>query len=162
MWDDIRWYFPGLCGVSETTMWHSRQASVNTFPHVTLFTKDDERAKTATAQCWFWRKWFRHFRSIATSSFDRIYPWRKHCIGGWLGQIWFLSAVQIVIHSRKESTLIFVPPSIRPIWLQGLYLRNLFLFSKCWILPRHIHPMGNLCPKETQMLAGGVILDALI
>ena len=32
-------------------------------------------------------------------------------------------------------------------WLQGLYLRNLFLCSKCWILPRHIHPMGNLGPN---------------
>ena len=31
-------------------MRHSRQASVNTFPHVSLFTKDDDSAKTATAQ----------------------------------------------------------------------------------------------------------------
>ena len=37
--------FVGLCGVSETTMWHSRQASVNTFPHVSLFTNDDDSAK---------------------------------------------------------------------------------------------------------------------
>ena len=26
-------------------MWHSRQASVNTFPYVSLFTKDDDRAR---------------------------------------------------------------------------------------------------------------------
>ena len=35
-WDDILWYFPGLCGVSEITMWHTRQASMNTsrmFPY---------------------------------------------------------------------------------------------------------------------------------
>ena len=37
-------------------MWHSRQASVNTFPHVSLFTKDDVSAKTATAQCCFCQK----------------------------------------------------------------------------------------------------------
>ena len=36
--DDDRCYFPGLCGVSETTMGHSRQASATTFPHVSLFT----------------------------------------------------------------------------------------------------------------------------
>ena len=24
--DDVRWYFPGLCVVSETTMWHTRHA----------------------------------------------------------------------------------------------------------------------------------------
>ena len=26
-------------------MWHSRQASVNTFPHVSLFTKDDDSVR---------------------------------------------------------------------------------------------------------------------
>ena len=55
----------------------------------------------------------------------------------------------------------FFARSIRPMWLQGLYLRTLFLGSKCWMLPRHIYPMGNLGPKETWMLAGGVRLDAL-
>ena len=32
-------------------------------------------------------------------------------------------------------------------WLQVLYLRTLFLASKCWMLPRLIHPKGNLVPK---------------
>ena len=142
----VLWYFPGLCGVSETTMWHCRQATVNTFPHDSLFTHNDS-AKTATAQCYFWQKWFRHFRSIATSNFDGIYPWSKHCIGGLFGQILFLSAVVIVFHSRQESNMIFVSRSISPMWLQGLCHRTLFLGSKCWILPRHIHPMFNLGPK---------------
>ena len=31
--------------------------------------------------------------------------------------------------------------------IHGLYLLTLFLGSKCWMLPRHIHPMGNLVPK---------------
>ena len=90
---------------------------------------------------------FRHFHSIASSSFHRINPWSKHCIGGWFGQILFLSAVFIVFHSKKQSSLIFVSRSIRPLWLQGLYLRTLFLGSKCWMHPRHIHPMGNLGPN---------------
>ena len=34
--------------------------------------------------------------------------------------------------------------------------------SKCWMLPRHIYPMGHLVPKETRMIAEGVILDALL
>ena len=70
-WDDVGWYFPGLSVFSETTMWHSRQASVNTFPHVSLLTKDDDSAKT-----WFcfWLTCFWPFRSIATSSYDRIFP----------------------------------------------------------------------------------------
>ena len=40
--------------------------------------------------------------------------------------------------------------------------RTLFLGSKCCMLPRHIYPMGNLGPNETRMLAGSVILDALL
>ena len=36
-------------------MWHSRQASATTFPHVSLFTKGDDTAKTVPARCWFWR-----------------------------------------------------------------------------------------------------------
>ena len=41
------------CGVSETVMGHSRQASASTFLHVSLFTKGDDSAKTATALCFF-------------------------------------------------------------------------------------------------------------
>ena len=43
--------------------------------------------------------------------------------------------------------MIFVPRSIRPMWLQGLYHRTMFLASKCWMFPRLIHPRGNLVPK---------------
>ena len=45
-------------------------------------------------------------------------------------QIVFLSAAFVVFHSRYKSTLITVPPSIRPMWLQGLYPPTLFLGSK--------------------------------
>ena len=98
--DDDRWYFPRLCGVSETTVGHSRQASLTTFPHVSLFTKGDDSAKTVPVQSCFWRTCFGPFRSIATSSFNGIYPWSKHCIGSWFGQILFLSVVFIVFLSQ--------------------------------------------------------------
>ena len=65
--------FPGLCGVSETTMGHSRQASATTFLHVSLFTKGDDSAKMGPVQRCFCRTCFLPFRYIATSSFDRIY-----------------------------------------------------------------------------------------
>ena len=39
------------CVVSETTMGHSRQASATTFPHVSLFTKGDDSAKTLPERC---------------------------------------------------------------------------------------------------------------
>ena len=33
-------------------------------------------------------------------------------------------------------------------WLQGFYLRTLFLGPKCWILTRHIQPMGIWFPID--------------
>ena len=53
MRDHVRCYFPELCGVSETTSWHARQASATTFPHGSLFTKADDSAKTGSARCCF-------------------------------------------------------------------------------------------------------------
>ena len=63
------------------------------------------------------------------------------------GRIVFLSAVFVVFHSRYPSTLIPVPPSIRPTCLQGLSPHTLFLGSKGWILPRPIHPIWNRGPQ---------------
>ena len=51
--DDDRIYFRGMCGVSETTMVHSHQIFATTFPHVSLFTKDDDSAKTVPVRCCF-------------------------------------------------------------------------------------------------------------
>ena len=58
---------------------------------------------------------FGPFRSIAASSFDRISPGSKHFVGSGFYRIVLLkSAVFVVFHSRYQSTLIPVPPSIRP------------------------------------------------
>ena len=51
--DDDRCYFLGLCGVSETTLGHSRQASMTTFPHLSLFRKGDDSANTFPVRCCF-------------------------------------------------------------------------------------------------------------
>ena len=59
--DDDRWYFPGLCGVSETIMGHCLQASETTFPHGSLFTKGDDSAKTVPVLCCFDGRVFRLF-----------------------------------------------------------------------------------------------------
>ena len=64
------------------------------------------------------------------------------------GQIVFFSVVFVLFHSRYQSTLITVPPSIRPMWLQGLYPLTLFLGSKGWILPMPLQPMWNGVPSE--------------
>ena len=63
------------------------------------------------------------------------------------GRIVFVSAVFVVFLSRSRSTLIPVPPSIRPSRIQGLSPHSLILGSKCWILPRPLHPMWNRGPQ---------------
>ena len=64
------------------------------------------------------------------------------------GGIVFLSTVFIVFHSRYQSTLISVPPSIRPLRSQVLYPHTLLLGSTCWNIPRPIHTMWNQGPIE--------------
>ena len=64
------------------------------------------------------------------------------------GRIVFLSAGFVLFHSRYQNTLIPVPHSIKPASLQGLSPHTLFLGSKCWILPRPLHPMWNRDPSE--------------
>ena len=91
--DDVRWYFPGLCGVSETTMWHSRKASVITLPHVSLSTKGDDSAKMVPVRSCYWWTCFGPFRSIATSSFDRISHEANISMEAVVVRIVFLSAV---------------------------------------------------------------------
>ena len=68
-------------GISETTMWHSRPASANTFLHVSLFTKVDDSAKTVPVRCCFCPTCFGTFLSIAARGFDRISPGSKHFVG---------------------------------------------------------------------------------
>ena len=64
-----------------------------------------------------------------------------------VGQILFFSAVCVVFHSQYQSTLIPFPPSIGPMWPQGLYPPTLFLGSKCWALPMDIQRMWNQGPR---------------
>ena len=89
MRDNVPWYFPGLCGVSDTTMWHSRHASLTTFPNVSLFAKGDDSAKTVPAPFCFWR-----------TSFWPFFPRPKAVLIGFpreanisleaaVGQMWF-------------------------------------------------------------------------
>ena len=65
-----------------------------------------------------------------------------------IGRIVFLSAVFVVFPSWYQSTLITVPPSIRPSLLQEFSPHTLFLGSKGWILPRPLHPMWNRGPQR--------------
>ena len=132
--------FPWIvCCLRDHYVAHSSR-SVTTFPHVSLFTKGDDSAKTVPVQCCIWLTCFGPFRSIATSSFVRNYPGRKHFLEAAVGRVVFLSAVFVVFHSPYQSTLIPVPPSIRPMWLESLSPHTFFLCSKCWNLRRPIHP----------------------
>ena len=64
MRDDVHWSFPGECGVSETSVCYSRQASMTSFPHVSHFTKDDDMAKTDPVQCCFLQNVYGLFVSL--------------------------------------------------------------------------------------------------
>ena len=157
---DARWYFPGLCGVPETTIWHSRQASTNTFPPVSLFTKDDDSAKTVPVECFLDGHVVDLFLILPPPFLIGFTQEAIISLEAGFGLIMF-PVLCLPFFTQYQSTLILVPTSMRTKWLQGLYLDTMFLRSKCWILPRPIHPMWNLGPQSL-MIAGDVFLDALL
>ena len=112
--DDDRRYFPGLDCVSETTMCHSLRASVTTFTHVSLFTEDDDSAQTALYSAISDRHVFGIFVALPQSVLLGFKQEGNISLEAGFGQILFLSAVFVVFYSRYQSTLIPVPPSIRP------------------------------------------------
>ena len=95
-------------------MSHSGQASMTTFLHVSQFTKGYDSAKMVL------------YSVVSDGRVLGLYvPLPPAVLVGFpqeanvslqvsVGRIVFLSAVFVVFHSRYQSTLIPVPPSIRP------------------------------------------------
>ena len=145
----MRWcslIFPWIVWVSETTMWHSRQASVNTFPHLSLI------REVMIVLRWSLELFvpdghlFSIFVPLPTAVLIGFPKEANISLEAAVGQILFLRAVCIGFHSQYQSTLIPVPPSLRLMWLQENYTHTLFLGSKCSILPRPLQPMWNQGP----------------
>ena len=95
-------------------MWHSRQASATTFPHVSLFTMGDASAKTVPVQCYSDGRVLGLFVPLPPAVLTRFPLEANISLEAGFGRIVFLSAVFVVFHSRYQSTLIPDPPSIRP------------------------------------------------
>ena len=95
---DVLWYIPG-CVVSHRPRCGTHQASANTFPHVSLFTKVEDSAKMIPARFWFWWTCFCPFLSIANSSFDRIYPRSNHFVRSGFWPNYVSSAVFAIFHT---------------------------------------------------------------
>ena len=65
-----------------------------------------------------------------------------------LGPNFFSQCCVYHVSLTVTKHLDFWPTLYKQMWLQGFYLRTLLLGSKCWILTRHIHPMGIWFPIE--------------
>ena len=102
-----------MCGVPETTIWHSRQASANTFPPVSLFTKDDDSAKTVPVECLLDGHVFGLFVPLPPPFLIGFTQEANISLEAGFVLIMFLSAVFAFFHSRYQSTLNLVPTSIR-------------------------------------------------
>ena len=147
MRDGVRWYFPGLCGVSETIMWLSRQASLNNLTHVSLTRRMTIVLRRSLYVVVSDGQIFGLFVPLPPPVLIRFTQEGNISLVAGFGHILFLTAV-FVVYSRYQCTLNSVPPSIRPMWLDGLYPHTLFLCSKCWILPRPIHPKWKCGPQR--------------
>ena len=76
------------------------------------------------------------------------------------GRIVFLSAVFVGFHSRYQTTLIPVPPSIRPSSFKGFPLTLCFLVLRAGSSPGPYTQCGIGDPVKRLLFAGGVFLDA--
>ena len=95
-------------------MGHSRHASATTFPHVSLFTKGDDRAKTVPVRCCSDGRVLGLFVPLPPAVLTGFPQGASILLEAGFGRIVFLSAVFVLFHSPYQSTLIPVPPSIRP------------------------------------------------
>ena len=95
-------------------MGHSLQASTTTFPHVSLFTKGDDSAKTVLYGVVSDGRVLGLFVPLPPAVLTGFPQGANISLEEGFGRIVFLSAVFVVFHSRYQSTLIPVPPSIRP------------------------------------------------
>ena len=95
-------------------MGHSPQASATTFPHVSLITNVMIVLRRTLYSVVSDGLVFLPFLSIAASRFDRISQGASISLEAGFGLIFFLSAVLVVFHSRYQSTLIPLSPSISP------------------------------------------------
>ena len=96
-------------------MWHSRQASTTTFPHVSLFTKGDDSARRSLYGVVSDGRVLGLFVPLPPAVLTGIPQGASISLEPYFGRIVFLSAVLVLFPSRFRSPLIPVPPAIRPI-----------------------------------------------
>ena len=139
--------FPKTVWVSDTAMGHSRQASMTTFPHVSLFTKGDECAMTVPVRCCFSRTCFGPFRSVAAGSFDRISPGSKHFFGSGFWPNGLSQCCVRLVSPTVPKHLYSCSTVLKAVVISRAFPSTLFLGSKGWILPSPLHPMWNRGPQ---------------
>ena len=86
---------------------------MTTFPHVSLFTLDDDSAKTAPYVVLPDGHVYGLFIPLPRAVLIGYNQDANISLEAGFGQILFLSAVFVGFHSWYQSTLISVPPSIR-------------------------------------------------
>ena len=95
-------------------MWHSRQASATTFPHFSLFTKGDDSARRSLYGAVSDGRVLDLFVPLPPAVLTGFPQEANISLEAGFGQILLLSAMFVLFHSRYQSTLLSVPPSIRP------------------------------------------------
>ena len=95
-------------------MGQSRQASATTFPHVSLFTRVMIVIRRSVYGVVSHGRVLGLFVRLPPPVLTGFPQGAIISLEAGFGRIVFLSAVFVVFHSRYQSTLIPVPPSIRP------------------------------------------------
>ena len=92
---------------------HSPQALATTFPQFSLFTKGDDMANTSLYGVVSDGRDLGIFVPLPATVLRGFSQGANISLYAGYGRIVFLSAVFVLFHSRDQSTLIPLPPSIR-------------------------------------------------
>ena len=84
-------------------MVQSRQGSTTSFPHVSLFTKGDDSAKTVPVRCCFYGRVLGLFIPLPPAVWTGFPQEANISLEVGFGRIFFLSAVFVVFHSGTKA-----------------------------------------------------------
>ena len=161
-WDDVRWYFPGLCGVSETTMWHSRQAGWTLslmFPYLRRMMIVLSRPLHSVVSD---RNGLGIFVPLPPAILMAFTHEANIALEACLGKFCFsVLCWSCFTHGNKAPWFLFHVVLGRSDF-KGFIFALCFLLLSAGCFQGSFTQGGIWFPKETRMIAEGVILDALL
>ena len=144
-------------------MWHSRQASATTFPHISRLTKGDDCAKTVPNGVVSDGHVRAFFVPLPPRSVDRIHPGSKHFVGSgsWPNFVsqCCVCRVSLTVPKHLDSCSTFHKAVVTSRAFRSHFVSWFYVLDP----PQAPTPnVESVSPGKRLLFPGGVFLDALL